>query len=31
MAFEYLDGIVISDKDGVEIYSAFKLNLKTKL
>lgn len=27
--FEYLDGIILSDKDGIELYSAYKLNLKT--
>jgi len=31
MNFDYLDGIVISDKDGNEIYSAYKLNKKQQL
>ena len=28
MNFDYLDGLAIADKDGNEIYSAYKLNKK---
>ncbi len=31
ITFDYLDGIVLTDRDSVEIFSAYKLNKKATL